>query len=123
MPPAQLGYTRLSPGRRYTVVPGAVDTITFDSSLDGQTITLSTVGDSSIGSSAFLVSSTVVIDGPTGSSNGITLSAAGTSMRLFIVAGTGNLTLQDLTLSGGTAQAKVGRRRPAREGRSLTRAR
>ncbi len=87
------------------VVSGTVNTITFDSSLDGQTITLSTKGDSSVGSSAFLVSSTIVIDGPTGSSIGITLSAAGASMRLFIVAGTGNLTLQDLTLSGGTAQA------------------
>ena len=95
------------PRAQIHIVSGSVDTITFDSSLDGQTITLSTVGDSSIGSSAFLVSSTVVIDGPTGSSNGITLSAAGTSMRLFIVAGTGNLTLEDMTLSGGTAQALV----------------
>ncbi len=86
-----------------SVVPGAINTIIFDSSLDGQTLTLSTVGDSRVGPSAFLVTGTILIEGPTGN-DGITLSAAGTSMRLFTVTGTGNLTLQDLTLTGGTSQ-------------------
>ena len=84
---------------------GGPDTVTFDSSLDGKTITLSTVGDTSVGPSAFLIASTIVIDGPGGDS-GITLSAAGTAMRFFDV--TGNLTLQNLTLSGGTALGAAG---------------
>ena len=86
-------------------VSGGPDTITFDSSLDGMTITLSTVGDTSFGPSAFLVASAIDIEGPSGDS-GVTLSAAGTTMRLFDV--TGNLTLQNLTLSGGTARGSAG---------------
>jgi hypothetical protein len=86
-----------------TLAAGNVSTITFDSSLDGSTLTLSTVGDVSAGPSALLVESQVRIEGPTGN-NGITLSAAGTTMRLFDVTSTGNLTLQNLTLRSGTAQ-------------------
>jgi hypothetical protein len=84
----------------------APDTITFDSSLDGQTLTLSTLGDSSVGPSALLVNSTIFIDGPSGDS-GITLSA-GQTMRLFDVTSTGNLTLQNLTLQDGMAQGSDG---------------
>jgi hypothetical protein len=104
------------PRSQIHAVPGTVDTITFDSSLDGQAITLSTAGDSSIGSSALPVSSTVVIDGPTGTGNGITLSAAGSSMRLFFVTSTGNLTLQDLTLQGGLVEGTVAGAGPGRGG-------
>ena len=86
-----------------TLVAGNVNTITFASSLNGGALTLSTVGDVSAGPSALLVSSPIIISGPTGNS-GITLSAAGTAMRLFDVTSTGNLTLQNLTLSGGAAQ-------------------
>src|SRR5262249_49126367 len=84
----------------------APDSITFDSSLDGQTLTLSTVGDSSVGPSALQISTTIVIDGPGGNS-GITLSG-GDTMRLFDVKSTGNLTLQDLTLRDGVAQGSAG---------------
>ncbi len=100
-------------------VAGNVSTISFASGLSG-TITLSNVADSRVGPSAFLIMSSVVIDGPNGSS-GITLSAAGTSMRLFDVVGPGNLTLQNLTLEGGIAQGSAGA--PDWEGRSTTRAR
>ncbi len=94
--------------KQVTSSTGSVATITFDSTLDGDTIALSYVGDSSVGSSAFLVNSDLAIDGPSGGS-GITLAvAAGTKMRLFDVAGNGNLTLQNLTLSGGTAQGSAG---------------
>src|SRR5262249_16201224 len=89
---------------------GPVPTITFDNSpngINGQPVTLSTVGDSSFGPSALLVSHAVAIVGTTGDS-GITLSAAGTTMRLFEVTSTGNLTLEDLTLTGGTARGYTG---------------
>ncbi len=94
--------------KQITATTGNVSTITFDGSLDGGTITLATVGDSSVGESAFLVNTPVVIDGPAGDS-GITLAVdAATPMRLFDVTSTGNLTLQDLTLSGGKAQGFTG---------------
>jgi hypothetical protein len=100
-----LSYNSLSTTEQgqITRTAGLLDTITFDAGLNGSTLKLSTVGDVSAGPSAFLVNDQVVIDGPSGNS-GITLSAAGTTMRLFNVTSTGNLTLQNLTLSGGSAQ-------------------
>src|SRR5262249_44859488 len=91
-----------------TFAAGFVNTITFanGNGLPGP-ITLSTVGDGRVGPSAFLVQSQVVIVGPSGNS-GITLFAAGTTMRLFDVTSTGNLTLQNLTLTGGTASGFTG---------------
>ena len=88
--------------------PGDITTITFANAngLPGP-ITLSNVGDTSVGPSAFLVNSQLNIVGPSGNS-GITLSAAGTTKRLFNVTNTGNLTLQNLTLSGGSAQGFAG---------------
>ncbi len=105
-----LSYNALSAAQKSQITSGAGDasfTITFDISPNVSTLTLSTVGDSSVGPSAFLVNSSVAIDGPSGNS-GITLPAAGTTMRLFDVTSTGNLTLQNLTLSGGTAQGFAG---------------
>src|SRR5262249_4325355 len=67
-------------------------------------ITLSTVGNYTLGRSALLVNSNIAINGGT---SGVTLSA-GTTMRLFRVTSTGNLGLVNLTLSGGTAQGLVG---------------
>ena len=99
-------FTNLKPGL-VTPATGIANTITFDSSLDGKSITLSTVGDTTIGPTAFLVNRRITIDGPSGNS-GITLSAAGTTMRLFDVTTSGNLTLENLTLSGGTAQGFAG---------------
>jgi hypothetical protein len=91
---------------KVTPVAGNVNTITFDGSRIGNTpLTLSTVGDTRVGPSAFLVNSAIVING--GSST-ITLSAAGTTMRLFDVASIGSLTLENLTLKGGAAQGLDG---------------
>ncbi len=103
-----LSYSTLSGTEKSLVaqVSGNANTITFASNLNG-TLTLSTVGDTSVGSSAFLVNSTVSIDG-TGGNGNLTLSAAGTAMRLFNVTSTGSLTLQDLTLTGGTARGYAG---------------
>jgi hypothetical protein len=91
---------------KVTPVAGNVNTITFDGSKVGSTpLTLSTVGDTRVGPSAFLVDSAIVING---GSNTITLSAAGTTMRLFDVTSIGSLTLENLTLKGGAAQGLAG---------------
>src|SRR5438045_1858086 len=87
--------------------PGA-DTITFDPALVAAgpaMVALTTAGDLTAGPSALGISSTVTIAGPSGL-NGITLarSAGAGNMRLFYVAPSGTLTLQDLTLTGGVAQ-------------------
>jgi hypothetical protein len=104
-----LSFSALSAGEKAQVTPvaGFVSTITFAKSLNGSTIMLSTVDDHRVGPSAFLVNGIVAIDGPSGSS-GITLSAAGTTMRLFDVTSDGNLTLQNLTLRGGDAKGFTG---------------
>jgi hypothetical protein len=85
------------------------DTIVFDSSLAGQTITLSLTGDDTIGPSALPVTTALNIDGPS-SGSGVTLSGggAGSDLRLFYVSPSGNLTLQDLTLSNGSAPGGSG---------------
>ncbi|HKI86954.1 MAG TPA: CSLREA domain-containing protein, partial [Thermoanaerobaculia bacterium] len=80
------------------------DTITFDSSLSGATITLAATGDTTAGPSAFGIDSTITIEG---NSAGVTINAAG-SRRIFYVSPAGNLTLDTLTLSGGTAQGGNG---------------
>jgi hypothetical protein len=76
---------------------GAPGTITFASSLSGQTINLTTVGDGTFGPSGLLVTGQPVIDG---GSNHITISA-NSGMRMFYVKAGGNLTLRNLTISGG----------------------
>jgi hypothetical protein len=101
-------FSSLSAAEQAKVTPAAgnVNTITFDGSRIGSTpLTLSTVGDTRVGPSAFLVDSAIVING--GSST-ITLSAAGTTMRLFDVTSIGSLTLENLTLKGGSAQGLAG---------------
>ena len=82
------------------------NSIDFASSLAGQTIDLSTVGDTSSGPSAFLITNdkSITIEG-----QGITIDvASGQTMRLFEVAPGASLTLQNLTLSGGVAQGGNG---------------
>ena len=104
-----LSFDTLTPQQQalVTIVADNINTITFDS-LDTSTLTLSTVGDNSAGPSAFLVDTQVAIDGLSGN-GGITLAvAAGNTMRLFDVASGGNLTLQNLTLSGGDADGFAG---------------
>ncbi len=72
-------------------------------------ISLSIDGDDTFGPSALVVTSPITIQGPTGA-NGVTISmTAASRLRLFYVAPTvGNLSLQDLTLSGGRAQGGNG---------------
>lgn len=97
----------------------AKDDITFASELSGETINLSTVGDSSRAASALVVSNPVAITGPavTGGEDKLTISRSTESetpeMRLFLVNGgiedengdwirdQADLTLSNLTLSDG----------------------
>src|SRR5262249_18463435 len=65
------------------------------------TLTLSQVGDTTAGPSDLGVTTTLLIQGPTGN-NGLTLANSG-AHRLFYVSATGNLTLNSLTVSGGPA--------------------
>ncbi|MDB5314046.1 MAG: hypothetical protein JWO38_8248 [Gemmataceae bacterium] len=78
-------------------------TIRFAPSLAGQTIDLSTVGDQSIGPSAFLVRSGLIIEG---SGQTITRSPTAGDFRLFAV--TGVLAIENLTLSNGSAVGGAG---------------
>ncbi len=83
---------------------GGMDVITFAPELftsGPQTITLSTVGDGTAGPSDFGINSVLAVRGPTGN-NGLTLLNSG-GQRLFYVGATGDLTLENLTLSGGLA--------------------
>src|SRR5438067_7418773 len=78
----------------------AGDTISFDASLAGQTISLSTIGDTTYGPSALLINKQITIAGLAGNS-GITIARnnAAAAMRLFYVSCSGNLTLRNLTLA------------------------
>lgn len=80
--------------------PGSV--IQFDSSLNGQTITLAQVGDQTYGNSGLLVTGSFTIDGFGNNGPQVTLSG-GNQMRLFRVASGASLTLQGVTLTGGAA--------------------
>ena len=88
---------------------GASNTIQFDSSIDGQIISLKSADSANVGPSAFQISNTLVIDGETGLTQGITIARGSTTpFRLFYVTSTGNLTLTGLTLNGGLAQGGNG---------------
>ena len=78
-------------------------TIQFDSSLAGQQIILTNATDDAFGPTALLIGSDVTIEGPTGN-NGVTIAGPGSSgnLRLFRVASGASLTLENLTLSGGS---------------------
>jgi hypothetical protein len=77
----------------------AADVIHFDASLSG-TINLSIADDTSVGSSALLVSSPITIQGNT---SGITIArnSGAAEMRLFHVTSTGDLTLNSISITGG----------------------
>lgn len=82
------------------------DEITFAAGLfsgGDQTIQLSIAGDHEFGPSALAITTPITISGPTGS-NGLTIARdlSVANLRLFAVSSAGNLTLQNLTLSGGT---------------------
>ena len=101
------GQTSLREALAYAQILGGTPTITFTNTLAGQTILLTSIGDGTFGPSALLVTNVVMIDGGT---NGIVLSQnVGTNsptggMRLFYITSTGNLTMKNLTVSGGLAQ-------------------
>ena len=89
---------------------GEADTIVFDPALtaDGPIeISLTGIGDQAVGNSALLVDSEITI---VGSGAGVTIARdmSGPLMRLFHVNATGNLTLQNLMLTGGIAQGGRG---------------
>ena len=81
------------------------DTIVFAMSSGARVIKLGTSGDETFGPSALAVTNTLTIDGDTA---GVTIARdaalAPDRLRLFYVKPGGNLTLQNLTLSGGVAQ-------------------
>jgi predicted outer membrane repeat protein len=82
--------------------------ITFSPGLTGAVITLTTVGDTVIGDSAFVVTKPVTIDA-TGL-NQITLLISGPRMRHFRVAAGGSLTLKNITFAEGLLQGSLGAR-------------
>lgn len=94
--------------REAILLASAVDdanTITFAAAIAGGTIHVSIIGDTSLGPTAFLVSTPITIDGLTNSQRiSIVRDNATSAMRLFTVASAGNLTLENITLSGGLAQ-------------------
>jgi hypothetical protein len=82
------------------------DSIVFDAALTATgdaTITLTTVGDTQFGPSAFVVTTPITIQGPSGG-RGITLArGVVTKLRHFAVTSTGSLTLENLVLTNGRA--------------------
>jgi hypothetical protein len=77
------------------------DTITFDPSLSGETIELSIVGNTDYGNSALVIDTEITIDGSAAPGLTIGRSSAQTNLRQLVVADTGILTLEYLTISGG----------------------
>ena len=96
---------------------GGTDTIQFAPGLDGGTVGLTTfvndltAGSATVGPSAFFItdSATLVIDGETGLTRGVTIArTVATPFRLFDVGASGSLTVKGLTLSGGAARGADG---------------
>src|SRR5262249_30285710 len=97
----------VNPANRAPNTP-APNTVTFDVAgafAVPQTIALTTVGDTTFGPSALAITGTVAIDGSTAPGLTIARASSASALRLFYVASTGNLTLNDLTLSGGLISA------------------
>src|SRR5262249_53329785 len=99
-----------------SVTNGAgTDLIQFSPTIDGGTIGLADFFvnplATGVGPSAYNISNstTLVIDGETGLTQGITITCNGpTPFRIFYVDATSNLTLQGLTLSAGNAPGFAG---------------
>jgi hypothetical protein len=86
--------------------PAIADEIQFAAGLNG-TIQLTQVASQAEGASALVVSSPITIRGNT---SGITIAraAAAPEMRIFLVTGTGNLSLESTNVTGGVARGAVG---------------
>jgi hypothetical protein len=92
-------------------------TITFAPGLAGQQFTLATATDDAFGPTALLISSDVVIQGPsTGAVVTIAGPGPGGNLRLFRVASGASLTLENLTLTGGSIVGFAGGSSPERGG-------
>src|SRR6185437_15565275 len=81
------------------------DTINFDPSLAGGTINLTNANNGAFGPTSFEIATPITIDG-----SGQILSIDGEigQFRFFAVAATGNLTLENLELTGGQANGGSG---------------
>jgi hypothetical protein len=95
-------------------------TIRFDRSLAtgrSSTLSLTHVGDVSEGNSALAITTPITIQGPAGA-RGITLSGPGRQgdLRLFVVQAGGDLTLENLTLTGWASDSSGGTLYVEREG-------
>jgi hypothetical protein len=78
------------------------------SALAGQTIILSTIGDTNFGPSAFVVTGNLTIDGTAAPGMILNRNTSGPAMRLFRIATNGILNLTNLTLENGSAQGVPG---------------
>jgi CSLREA domain-containing protein len=79
------------------------DTIKFAASLNGQTLNLSIVGNSTYGPSALVIQSPIDIHPDAAQNITIGRDVAVTSLRHFFVPANGKLTLTNITVSGGRA--------------------
>jgi predicted outer membrane repeat protein len=88
----------------------AYDTIQFDSPLAGGTINLAMVGDTTVGPSALTITRPIHIDGST--APGLTIARSSEpetpAFRIFAVSTSGDLTLEDLAISGGQDDSGYG---------------
>lgn len=84
-------------------VGSGADTIVFEASLAGGTIELALTGDGGFGPSALAVTSDVTISAAAAPSLTISRSGAVARLRLFFVAVSGRLRLEDVTLANGLA--------------------
>ncbi len=102
--------TSLREALAYAVGKGGAQTISMDPSLAGATLRLAIVGDNTFGPTALRIptGSYITIEGLIGAGGGMTITrdsvAAPDRLRLFYVEAGGELTLNNLTLSGGLAQ-------------------
>lgn len=89
--------------------PGGYSTmIQFSSNLAGQSINLTQIGDESIGHSAFSISKDITIVGDAIKGIRIVRDVNASQMRLFVIQTTGQLTLENVTISDFIALGKNG---------------
>lgn len=80
------------------------DTIVFDASLAGGTISLSIAGNTTFGPSALAVTSDITIDGDDAPGLTISRDAGASRLRHFYVSGAGTLRLEQITVANGIAR-------------------
>ncbi len=105
---AQDNQTSLREALIYAQSLGGAQTISFAGGLAGQTITLSSGWSGAGDASALVVSTAVTIQGITDGTAMTLAVGAGVPRRHFYVSGTGVLTLQNVTLTGGNCPSGGG---------------